>query len=249
MKVNNTVLDILGKCRVEDNVLFLPDERLERPDYEAVNKVLTILGGKWNRKAKGHVFDHCPEEEIENVILTGEVTDKVKEYQFFPTPREVAEHLCDLAEIHSDSFVLEPSCGKGNIADVVYERKPGMLYGIELNVDMGKYLQEKPYDTYIGKDFLEFEQCEYWDRIVMNPPFARQQDIDHVYKAFEILKNGGIMVSVMSNSVLFRTNKKTVEFREFLDKHNAVVEELPEGAFKESGTMVRACVVKIVKEV
>lgn len=252
MKINDTVLDILGKCRIEGNTLFLPDEQLERSDYVAVNKVLEMLGGKWNRKAKGHIFDHCPEEEIDTAILTGEITDKKKLFQFFPTPRAVAERVCDLAEITSESSVLEPSCGKGDLADVAWERNPRRLYGIELNEDMEKFLVDKPYDTYVGKDFLTFENCgenQYWDRIVMNPPFSRQQDIDHVHKAFELLADGGIMVSVMSMSPFFRTNKKSVEFREFLEKNNATVEDLPEGAFKESDTMIRTCIVKIVKEV
>ena len=41
-----------------------------------MNKVLEALGGKWNRKAGGHVFDHYPADEIDEVILTGEYTDK-----------------------------------------------------------------------------------------------------------------------------------------------------------------------------
>ena len=52
MKISNTVLDILGNCEVQDNVLYLPNVQLDRADYTAVNKVLEALGGKWNRKAK-----------------------------------------------------------------------------------------------------------------------------------------------------------------------------------------------------
>ena len=79
MKINNTVLDVLGNCRVEENVLFLP-ANLDRKVYTDVNKVLEALGGKWNRKAGGHVFDHCPADEIDEAILTGECTDRKKEY-------------------------------------------------------------------------------------------------------------------------------------------------------------------------
>lgn len=246
MKISNTVLDILGNCEVQDNVLYLPNVQLDRADYTAVNKVLEALGGKWNRKAKGHVFDHCPADDIEAVILTGEFTDKKKEYQFFPTPADLAERLCDLAEISGSTTVLEPSCGQGNIADAVWSRGPAKLLGIELNVDMEKYLAQKPYETRVGLDFLQYSE-EAWDRIVMNPPFTRQQDIDHVLKAYEVLAPGGILVSVMSVSPFFRSNKKSVEFRAFLDDVGAEVDELPEGAFKESGTMVRTCVVKIRK--
>ena len=246
MKINNKVLDILGHCEVQDNVLYLPNERLERADYTAVNKVLEILGGKWNRKAKGHVFDHCPADDIDAVILTGEVTDTKKEYQYFPTPTNLAERLCDLAEINGSTTVLEPSCGQGNIADAAWNRGPAKLLGIELNPDMERYLTKKPYETRIGVDFLQYSG-EVWDRIVMNPPFARQQDIDHVLKAYEVLAPGGVIVSIMSVSPLFRSNKKSSDFRTFLEEVCAEVEELPEGAFKESGTMVRTCIVKIKK--
>ena len=91
MKISNEVLTILGECRTEGNVLFLPDRQLDRPTYQAVNKVLTNIGGKWNRKAKGHVFaDGDPAELLDNLILTGETVDLKKQYQFFPTPRNIA---------------------------------------------------------------------------------------------------------------------------------------------------------------
>lgn len=246
MKINTKTLDILGKCKVEENILYLPDEKLDRNEYTAVNKVLENLGGKWNKKVKGHVFDHCPADDIDSAILTGEITDKKKEYQFFPTPAELAEHLCDLAEIDGTTSVLEPSCGKGNIADAVWRRNPAKLLGIELNTDMGRYLAEKPYETRVGVDFMQYTG-ETWDRIVMNPPFTRQQDIDHVLKAHENLAPGGILVAIVSESPFFRTNKKSEDFREFLSEHGAAIEELPEGAFKESGTMVKTRIIKIHK--
>lgn len=245
MKINNTVLDVLGNCRVEENVLYLP-ANLDRKVYTDVNKVLEAVGGKWNRKAGGHVFDHCPSDEIDDIILTGEYTDKKKEFQFFPTPTEVAERLCDFAGINENTTVLEPSCGKGNIADAVWKRAPKRLLGIELNKDMAQYLKGKPYEVITGQDFLLYEG-EQWDRIIMNPPFSHQQDIDHVMKAYELLAPNGILVSVMSVSFRFRSNKKSEEFRDFLETVGASQFDLSEGAFKESGTMIRTCVVVITK--
>ena len=232
---------------MEDNILYLPNIQLNRTDYAAVNKVLEALGGKWDRKLKGHVFNHCPADDIEAVLLTGDVVDVKKVFQFFPTPRSVAEHMCDLAEIDDTVSVLEPSCGNGALADVIWKRGPRSLLGMELNTALEDSLKNKPYKTIVGWDFLKLVADEAWDRIVMNPPFSNHQDIDHVRKAFGILKPGGILVSVMSNSPFFRTDKKSIAFREFLEENNAFVEELPEGAFKESGTMVKTCVVKIKK--
>lgn len=251
-KIADDILDILGECRTEGNTLYLPDRQLERSTYQAVNKVLESIGGKWDRKAKGHVFaDGDPAELLDNVILAGEITDLKKQYQFFSTPRPIAEKMCELAELDSTCIVLEPSCGKGDLADVIYEAGVKELVGLELNREMEKHLTGKPYATLTGIDFLEFVKDPGiktpWTRIVMNPPFSRQQDIDHILTAYGILRPGGILVSVVSESPFFRSNKKSVDFRAFLDEHEAVIVPLEEGAFKESGTMVRTRLVKIVK--
>lgn len=248
MKISNDVLNILGQCRAEGFVLYLPDGQLARQDYLAVNKILEMLGGKWNRKVKGHIFDYDPEEALETVIVTGEVTDQKKEFQFFETPPELAERLCDMAELTADSVVLEPSCGKGSIADAVWKRKPKRLIGIELNTGMNRYLTEKKYKTLVGQDFLVFETEEFFDRIIMNPPFSKHQDAAHVQKAFDLLASGGILVAIISICFRFRTDCVYTQFRKFLEENSAEVTELPEGIFKDSGTMVRTCIIKIRKD-
>lgn len=246
MEIKRSILDIIASCEIHDNILLLPPVQLNRTDYLAVNKVLEALGGKWNRKAGGHTFDYDPSEKIEDIILTGEYTDAKKDYQFFPTPPKLAEYLCDLTEIDETTTVLEPSCGKGNIADAAWKRNPARLLGIELNDDLKPLLVDKPYEVLIGQDFLSYSE-ETWDRIVMNPPFSKSQDRTHILKAYERLTPGGILVSVASSSILWRTDNRSEVFRDFLSGVHATIEELDEGAFKESGTMVRTCIVKIRK--
>lgn len=249
MKVNEAVRDILAECTVEGNLLKLPDRQLDRKTYTDVNKVLEGLGGKWDRKLKGHLFDSSPEAALEEVILSGEYTNSKKEFQFFETPTELASRLCDMAEITSDCTVLEPSVGKGRIADEIMKGCPAKLYCFEINKDMEKYLKDKPYAVYY-EDFLNLsKEYDIPDRIVMNPPFSKQQDIDHIYKAFDYLKPGGILVSVMSTSHTYRTNKKSELFRKFLEQTGAETEFLPQGTFKESGTMANTCVIKIRKSI
>jgi hypothetical protein len=251
VKIKDDILNILADCRTEGTVAFLPEGQLDRKTYESVNKCLESIGGKWNRKAKGHVFDSDPAPLLDNLVMTGETTDLKKEYQFFPTPRAVAEQMCDMAELTSDSDVLEPSCGKGDLADVIFERRGAHLMGIELNRDMNTYLKDKPYTTMTGIDFLDFAKDENirrdWTHIIMNPPFSRQQDIDHILAAYSCLKPGGILVSIVSESPFFRTNRKSFDFLSFLERRNAEIVCLPEGAFKESGTMVRTRIIKIRK--
>ncbi len=249
-KIPENVLDILGQCRAEGNVLFLPDVQLDRKDYVAVNKVLENMGGKWNRKAKGHVFQNGddPAEMLEAVLLTHEVRDLKKEHQFFPTPRPIAERLCEMAELDESSMVLEPSCGDGRLADVIMEHSPASLFCVEVNPDMVLRLDGKPYQV-LWDDFLLVgqENVGRVSRIVMNPPFTRHQDIDHILHAFELLSEGGILVSVVSESPFFRSDKKSVAFRAFLEEHDAEVYKLDAGAFRESGTEIITRLVKIVK--
>lgn len=253
--IADQVLDILGECRIEGNVLYLPSQHLDRKTYIAVNKVLENIGGKWNRKAKGHVFtDGDPAELLDNVILVGETVDLKKQYQFFPTPRPIADHMCELAEINEHSRVLEPSAGKGAIVDAILAAGAQSVYAVELNTKMAEELwrYNDNLDTIVVAeqgDFLTMGLAEKIsvNRVVMNPPFTRQQDIDHIYEAFNVLENGGILVSVVSESPFYRTNKKSLEFMSFLESNSAVLSSLPEGAFRESGTMVRARMVKILK--
>ena len=136
-------------------------------------------------------------EMLENVLLTQEVKDLKREYQFFPTPRAVAERMCEMAEIDSASEVLEPSCGNGQLADVIWEHLPAGMCCIELNTDMKRYLAEKPYGVNY-RDFLDVAKKEIGgiNRVVMNPPFTRHQDIDHVrhaYKTITAKHTGGIV--------------------------------------------------------
>ncbi len=186
-KIPEGVLDVLSRCRVEGDTLFLPDVQLDRKLYVAVNKVLENMGGKWNRKARGHVFEvGDPAEMLEVVLLTHEVRDLKKEFQFFPTPKPIIDRLCELAELDTigpATVVMEPSCGDGRMADAILEYHPGGLVCYELNTDMEKFLSGKPYSVeYI--DFMEVTRDELGalgvDRVVMNPPFTRLQDVDIV---------------------------------------------------------------------
>lgn len=252
MKVSDVVLDILAECRAEGNVVYLPDRQLDRQTYLAVNKALECLGGKWNRKEKGHVFSHGdPAEMLESLILTGDVVDQKKVFQFFPTPRPVAEQMCQLAELDETCVVLEPSCGRGDLADVIYEAGVKELGCIELNRDMAPYLADKPYSIQLGVNFLDYalehNQADHWDRIIMNPPFSKQQDVSHILAAYCILKPGGILVSVVSESAFFRSSKKAEAFRNFLAATNALSLCLGDSAFKESGTTVRTRLIRIEK--
>ena len=89
MKIAADVLQILDLCTIEDNKVYLPNKPLDRKLYVKVNECLESIGGKWNRKAKAHIFESGPEDLFNEMIMTGEFTDFTKEYQFFPTPKNI----------------------------------------------------------------------------------------------------------------------------------------------------------------
>ena len=97
---------------------------------------------------------------------------------------------------------------------------------------------------------MDFLKADYIgaDKIIMNPPFTRQQDADHILQAYDMLGESGILVSVCSVGPFFRNNRKSIEFREFLESVDAEVFDLPEGAFKESGTMIATKIIRIRKQ-
>ena len=153
--------------------------------------------------------------------------------------------MMKLADIQLRMRVLEPSAGKGAIASACAE-VGAIVDCVELMAENYKELYNNcQFSEVLHKDFLGIGPTPIFDRVVMNPPFAKQADIKHVQHALKFLKPGGLLVSVMSAGVTFRNNKLTAGFRNLIEERGGDIEELPEGAFKESGTMVRTVIVTI----
>ncbi len=241
MKIEQEALAVLSVCKINGNQLTIPNQ-LPRKLYEQVNKVLSASGGKWNRKAKAHIFEGDIEGIIDDIILTGEV-DSPKDYGYYATPKAIVKQLIDLAEIKPGMVVLEPSAGTGSIAEEIKKITPVIC--VEIFPEFVQKLREIMGSCVTEANFLHLDPVQYFDRVVMNPPFEKQADIDHIKHADKFLKSDGILVSVMSSAVLFRENKKTVEFRYWVNVRGGRFIKLPEGSFKESGTMVNTCIVVI----
>lgn len=246
-KIDEVTLAIFSRCEVDGNLIRLPAGQLERKQYLAVNEILEALGGRWNRKAKAHVFDGDPTDKLETVLLTGEII-RPQDYGYYPTPPELASRLIELAEIEPDMLVLESSAGQGGIADII--RKICEPDCIEILAENVNILAKKGYNV-LFEDFLIVDPTILlYDRVIQNPPFSYaghpQADIDFALHAWKFLKPGGRLVSIMSAGVLFRENKKTVAFREMLNQYGHY-ERNPEGSFRVSGTGVNTIIVVMDK--
>lgn len=149
---------------------------------------------------------------------------------FFPTPKQLAEQLVLTADIKPGMTVLEPSAGKGDIADVIMESYPKIeLKVIEINYTLAELLAVKGFKLQKG-DFMD--ETGFFDRIIMNPPFEKGQDIDHVRWASSRLKPGGRVVSIMCEGPFFRSDKKSEEFRDWFESRCGTYVKVGNGAFQ-----------------
>lgn len=266
MELTQDELAVLSRCKIEEKMVFLP-EQLSRNTYLRINKVLESIEGKWNRKLKCHIFPEDPESYISNVIDTGRITDYKKEFQAFFTPEHVVDIMTDMAEIESNDVILEPHVGKGNIIKGIQKvitkknLKNISIYFNDINEKFYSFVSENFQDSPECKvqrllreptDFLNITPIKLnINKIIGNPPFTKQQDIKHVKHMYDVLDHNGLLVSVMGTSWKWREDNLSTNFREFININirngDCSVVDLAPGEFKESGTNIPTCIVKLKK--
>lgn len=192
-----------------------------------------------------------------------------KRFGFYPTPDAATQAVQARLDLKRDRLapeltVLEPSAGTGNLARMAlrqistWDRDTREDYKcqavvdcVELQLHLAADLEnEGLYRRVYGMDFLQLrpETTGLYDRIVMNPPFDRERDIDHVMHALEFLKPGGQLVAIMSAGTEFRETRKSIAFRALMEKLNARYEDLPAGSFSESGTNCNTLILRVWKD-
>ena len=262
--------EVLQNCRVEGTTVKLPDTQLDRKLYQEVAKSLELIGGKWKGgKVFGFMFPEDPTDLLHQ-IANGEKRNLKKEYQFFATPPELADRLVELAyerkkvvqqntwdSAYNITRILEPSAGQGAIIDAIRGKLGGatVVHAYEL-MDVNRSILENKYNKENDNayfrlcghpDFLTHDTKLRYDWIVANPPFTKNQDIDHVRKMYSLLKDNGVLVSITSEHWVNSSNRKESEFREWLDEVGAEVQDIDRGSFKASGTLVGGKIIIIQK--
>lgn len=245
-KVPDHVLAMLEEMKADGERLHAHPRKLDRKDYEDMNRVLTALGGKWKGgKVQAHVFSPGTDVAalIDTVLSTGRYEDP-KDSDFIETPVALADDLVRRARVGTGDEVLEPNAGHGRIALALLRSGVTAVRAVEISQARCDVLLSHGIAATCA-DFLTIEPRYKVDAVVMNPPFSKQQDIDHVRHAFGFLRPGGRLVAVMGAGTTFRENRKTVDFRAWIEERGGLIEELPEGTFKNEGTMVRAVIVTV----
>jgi predicted RNA methylase len=232
---------LLSRCTCTASSVTLP-EQLDPATYRKINQVLANAGGRWDKKAKAHIFPGNPKSMLAQAIETKKSIDPQQARQSFFTPKNVAQKLAALAKVKGKS-VLDPSAGRGAIALACQAAGAKSVHCFELDPTDAKYLQEELCFFTGHADFLTVPTgSKHFDCVVMNPPFTKNQDVFHVARAWEWLNPNGTLVAIMANSPQRGSFQKLIE-----DKVHKI-EELPAGTFKDSGTMVKALIVTLRKQ-
>jgi len=222
--MNEAVINSISKMIVSGNRMDLPkDEHFG--NYAQVKKTLVAAGGKYKKNG----FDFTvPAQDIYDRLVGGEEVNDKKKFQFFATPPELVKELVSLAGVHDGQTVLEPSAGHGAIADEVI-RKDATCIVVELMED-------------------KTELLGFFDHVIANPPFTKNQDIDHIKHMYKFLKPGGSLTTIASQSWLHGSQRKQTQFKGWVESLDSYVGVIDKGAFKSSGTQVGVTIIKIVKE-
>lgn len=166
---------------------------------------------------------------------------------FFPTPEPVVRLMLERAGDLEGQSVLEPSAGIGSIAEMARERGASVECVERLHACC-EILNAKGFVTECG-DFLDRfppeDIARQFDVVLMNPPFERMQDVDHVRHAWHFVKPGGWLVAIMSPSGFTGSTAKAADFQDWFSLNGFCWEDLPEksfdgaGAFRRTGVRAR----------
>lgn len=238
-KIKPEIIDILNRGRIETDKYFLP-ENLDRKVYQECNLHLTNCGGKWDRRSKCHLFPKST-DKLKSSLAVGATVNERQEYQAFYTPDWLAAKVVQHGDV-SGKTVLEPSAGIGNIAKEIIVAGALTLTLVELNPESVETLKRaRVYGNIYQSDFLEWNPGRQYERIIANPPFTKGQWLKHLFKAWDLLAVGGILVFICPNS------PNDMKLANFLYGKQYAIFEVEDGAFKESGTMVKTIILRVVK--
>lgn len=149
--------------------------------------------------------------------------------EFYPTPRNVVEKM--LKPLKENNLlkgnILEPSAGKGDIADAIQEhvenywgRTKADIYCVEIVPELQSILRDKGYKI-AGSDFLKyFAQGMYFDIIIMNPPFSN--GVDHILHAWELLWNGHLVALLPKTVLKESVSWKRDRLLQIIEEHGTV---------------------------
>lgn len=199
-----------------------------RAEYKQERAERMMARGKRLSEEAARKLDRAAEaadDEIRKMPIPG----------YFPTPTDIAARVVQLADIANapEVSVLDPSAGHGALLQAVRAVAPDVeADAVEINPRLRALIQKQGFPVVAGDIFdPEFNPGTLYDRIVMNPPYEEGATIDHVQRAYNLLRPGGVLVAVVPESIRYRQDKRHTAFRAWLEAHGAQEEDLDRARF------------------
>lgn len=155
--------------------------------------------------------------------------------QLFPTPTPTADRMAEEAGIEDGDTVADFSAGTGRLLLAARKANPSTIRtGVEINGALCAELRRvDPEASIHHADFMEWDNGQKFRAILLNPPFANGQDIEHIKRARGFLAPGGRLVAICANGP-----RQNAQLRPLVEECGGLWEALPANTFAESGTGV-----------
>lgn len=127
--------------------------------------------------------------------------NKIFNKDFYPTPKNVIDLMMENESVEGMK-VLEPSAGKGDIVDWMWQHGAADVIACETDKNLQKMLSGKC--RLVCEDFMQLrsEDVSHVDYIVMNPPFAEAEK--HILHAWDIAPSGCIIIALKEHEYTSR---------------------------------------------
>ena len=182
-------------------------------------------------------------KDFQNFHAYTEAKKEIEQGQFF-TPAEICEFLVACVKPEPKDIIYDLTYGKGNFFN--YLPTESNIYGTEIDmkaVKIAQYLYPKANLQY--GDIRQYSPVLSGDIVFGNPPFHLEwgtkeapvsSQMYYCKKAYQVLKNGGLLVLLVSESFLSDDFSNKGDIEEINHMFNLIVQfSLPADAFKEYG--------------
>ena len=182
----------------------------------------------------------------------------ISDYDYYPTPDSLLDEILKDIDWERVKTVLEPSAGKGNIAEYIRRRSKKYardswhsgeeIYGIdciEIEPELRAILKDKGFRV-IHDDFLTLHTYKHYDLIVMNPPFSA--GAKHLLKAIDVQGlTGGKIICILNAETIRNpyTNERDLLRRKLAEFETDIKFYQDEFKHAENKTDVEIAVIKI----
>lgn len=174
--------------------------------------------------------DVLPDAVEKGAVRKQASTAVAKDLQYYPTPAAAAKEIADI-NLKGKS-VLEPSCGDGRLMGAARDSGATSVFGIEVDAGRAEAARRKGFPV-LNANFLEVPPEARFDAVLMNPPFYGKHWMLHVEHALKFLKPGCVLRAILP-----------ITARDHW-KGKGSFEDLPFGAFRESGTNINTTILTI----